>query len=83
MLITLYKSIENKGLHYKEMWFNQERNIVVVHWGKVGFIGKSEEYSMSYEEAENIQKSLFLIAEKKDTMNFQRKNYVLLLFNFH
>ena len=53
MFTKLYKIIEDKGLHYKEMWFDDTKNAVIIHWGKVGFVGKTEEYSMTIEEAKD------------------------------
>lgn len=82
MLITLYKSIESKGLHYREMWFNQERNIVVVHWGKVGFIGKSEEYSMSYEEAEKYSERFILDSRKEGYDEFPEEELCTIVIQF-
>lgn len=51
-MIKLYKFVENKGLHYKEMWFDNQKNVIVIHSGKVGYIGKCEEISIAVEHVE-------------------------------
>lgn len=83
MFTTLYKIIEGKGLHYKEMWFDDTKDAVIIHWGKVGFVGKTEEYSMTIEEAKDYLKKSFCFGKKKDITSSPTKNLLKLSSNFH
>lgn len=70
MFTKLYKIIEGKGLHYKEMWFDDTKDAVIIHWGKVGFVGKTEEYSMTIEEAKDYLKKIILLWKEEGYHEF-------------
>lgn len=82
MVIKLYKIIEDKGLHYKEMWFDNAQSATVVHWGKVGFVGKTEEYSMSIEEAKDYSRKFTSTCKEEGYNEFPEEELVDIIIQF-
>lgn len=82
MFTKLYKIIEGKGLHYKEMWFDDTKDAVIIHWGKVGFVGKTEEYSMTIEEAKDYLKKIILLWKEEGYHEFPDEELIEIIIQF-
>ncbi|NQX38798.1 hypothetical protein HQN84_08050 [Pedobacter steynii] len=49
-----YYKIDNKGQQlYKETWFDKKKNVAIVHYGKVGYRGKTEEIPLDEVKTNN------------------------------
>lgn len=57
-MIKYYKTDKNQKLLYKETWFDNKRGLAIIHYGKVGFQGKTEEIALEKITSKND----FLIA---------------------
>lgn len=79
---TLYKLVNDQELYYKEMWYDSEREVVVTHWGKVGFTGKHEEFPMSSTEAEHFARGFESSARNEGYAEFPEEKQVVVVIQF-
>lgn len=78
----LYKLVENRGLHYKEMWFDNQRGVIVIHSGKVGYIGKSEEIAIKVEDVEKYSERFVSECNQQGYMNLNDDDLYRLVIQY-
>lgn len=82
-MIKFYKSIEGKGLCYKEAWYDKQKSAMIKHEGKVGFIGKNEERQVNNSiEAEEFLLKFAKECQRDDFKEIRKEDHFWLVVQF-